>query len=91
MLFIKDPSEVIDWTLDWDDEYLAAGETIQSSAWAVVPAGDITLSGGTFSDASTTITASGGTAGDTYRLENTVTTSGGRTAVRSVTVRVQDR
>jgi hypothetical protein len=29
----KDPNEVVDYTLDWDDGSLATGETISSSAW----------------------------------------------------------
>jgi hypothetical protein len=90
-LFVKDPGEAVDWTFDWDDAYLTSGETIDASDWAVEPTGGITLSGDDFTGSTTTVTASGGTSGATYRLVNTVTTSLGRTVVRSVTVRVTPR
>ena len=90
MIYAKDPSEIIDYTFDWDDTHLEAGETISTSVWAVSPSGP-TLSG----DANTTTTAttfiSGGTAGNVYMLTNTVTTSMSRTVQRSISIRVQDR
>lgn len=66
----------IDYT-DWLD-----GDTIATSAWDI-PDG-ITTSGEANTTTAVTIWASGGTEGETYELENTITTASGRIEVRSI-------
>ncbi len=97
----KDSAEVLDYAIDWDRSsasaasgtgWLASGETIVTSTWAVptgitqtTPAPSIT--GGK----STTIWLSGGTTGARYTLTNHVTTSQGRQGERSFNVDIRDR
>jgi len=83
----KDPTEVLDYTIDW--ETLLAGDTISTSVWAV-PTG-ITED----SESETTVLAiiwvSGGTVDKQYTLTNTIVTAGGRTRVRSIAINVVER
>ena len=83
----KDPSEVLDYTLDW--ETLLDGDTITTSDWAV-PTG-ITKD----SESETTVLAiiwvSGGTVDKQYTLTNTIVTDAGRTRVRSIAINVIER
>jgi hypothetical protein len=100
--FVKAPAEVLPYKRDWKykDEtsraaggagngYLDTGETISTSTWTV-PAG-ITKDSETHADGLTTVWISGGTLDTTYRLVNTIVTSAGRTAQRSIEVSVQTR
>lgn len=87
--YTKDPDSVLDYTIDWGTNWLADGETISSSSWTV-------QSGLTEdSDSNTTTTAtvwlSGGTAGSVYTVTNQITTSAGRTAERTLLIKVEDR
>ena len=88
-----DPQETLDYACDWT-AFLAEGgspaDTIQSSAWAVDPAGP-TLSGASVTGALARVFVSGAQAGQIYRLTNTVTTALGRTAERSWTLRCENR
>jgi hypothetical protein len=83
------PGEVKDYGLDWE-EFLAeaTGDSIQSSAWACTGA---TLSGASATGTSTkTMVAvpSSAELGASLALVNTITTIGGRTAIRTLTLRV---
>lgn len=82
----KAPGDVLDYGFDYADE-LEAGETIVSSTWSA-DAG-ITLGAEGTEDGVATQWVSGGTAGTTYTLANTIVTSGGRTFVRTLKVRVR--
>ena len=87
-----DPDETLDYACDWA-AFLAEGspaDSIQSSAWASDPAGP-TLSGASVSGAVTRVFVSGAQLGQVYRLTNTVTTTLGRTAERSWTLRCENR
>jgi len=86
--FKKDPGETLDYRIDWSD-WLGDGETISTSTWTA-EAG-ITKGADSKTDTTTTVWLSGGTAGSTYRIEDTVTTNGSRTGVRSFLIVVQDR
>ncbi len=83
MPFLKGPTEVLDFTIDWT-AWLGT-DTIASSAWAV-PAGITKDSDTTISSLKTLIWLSGGALGTVYELVNTITTAGGRTAVRSIDI-----
>lgn len=91
-IFPKDPAAVLDYTVDWTT--WLASDTIATSNWTIVkltPGTDATpLTAGTKSNTSATATqfVSAGTAGITYLLENTITTTGGRTAIRALEIAV---
>ena len=94
---LKDPDAVLDYSQDWST-YLATGETISSSAWAVEggDASPVTTAmaiSGTPSLVGNIATAfvSGGTKGQVYTLRNTIVTNQGRTDDRSWTIRVEPR
>lgn len=92
---VKDPAEIIDFSFDWDDDWLVTNETIDTSSWAITPQSgaspedDLEING-TPTKTTTTTTAfvRGGVAGRTYHLKNTITTSEGRTGERTVVIRV---
>jgi hypothetical protein len=86
--FIKDPSAVLDYTIDWS-LWLSNGETITTSVWTV-PTG-ITGSTQSISGSKTITWLSGGTAGNAYTISNRITTSAGRTDDRSFLVVVENR
>ena len=88
-----DPDETLDYACDWS-AFLADGgspaDSIQSSAWSVDPAGP-TLSGASVAGAVARVFVSGAEAGQVYRLTNSVTTTLGRIAERSWTLRCENR
>jgi len=70
--FEKDPSEILDFSVDWANELTNVADTISSSAWTVE--GGITKVTDTHSDNTTTVWLSGGTDGASYTLVNQITT-----------------
>jgi hypothetical protein len=80
----KDPQATLDYTIDWA-QWLA-GDTIQTSSW-IVQTG-ITLSASSNTTTTTTVWLSLGTAGQTYKVTNMITTTAGRTTEQSFNVRV---
>lgn len=88
---LKDPDVTLDYGFDWTD-YLAAGETITSSAWAI-EGGDVQLLfvNATNAAGMTNCFVSGGTKGQVYTLRNRITTDQGRSDERSWTIRVEPR
>ncbi len=83
----KDPNAVLDYMADW--EQWLKGDTIVASTW--LPATGITIDYESFTTTSATVWLSGGTAGTVYTLTNRVTTAGGRTDDRSITILVGER
>ena len=79
-----DPSEVHPYTFDWSDVLGAA--TISTSTWSVRPTGP-TVAAGTNTTTTATTTISACTAGKTYQLINTITTSAGATEQKSIALR----
>lgn len=88
---LKDPDSVIDFGFNWATNYLATGETISTSTWAVTPSGLTLASTATNTTSQASIFVSGGTAGQIYRLANTITTSLSRTVERTIQIRVAQR
>ncbi len=86
--FDKDPDEILDFTIDWSD-WLPSGDTISTSAWNV-PAG-ITEVSKSSDTTKVWIFLSGGIDGDEYKLTNTITTAGSRTAQRTIQIKVAER
>lgn len=91
-IMTKDPDSTVDYVFDWSD-WLAAGETILSTDWVVKP----TELGGLeayspFSETAKRGTlVAGGLAGHVYTLTCRITTSMGKTADRSIDLRIQQR
>jgi hypothetical protein len=88
-----DPDETLDYACDWAAFLAEAGspnDTIQSSAWAVDPTGPA-LSGASVNGATARTFISGATAGQVYRLTNSITTAMARVAERSWTLRCENR
>ena len=87
--FGKDPNAVLDYVIDWGDEWLEAGDEISTSTWTV-PTG-ITKDSDTKTTTTTTIWLSGGTDGVSYDIVNRIVTTGGRTDDRTITIKVRER
>lgn len=85
--FYKDPSAVLDYTIDWSD-WLDT-DTISTSSWTV-PSG-ITQSAETETTTTATVWLSGGTADNVYEVTNTITTAAGRTDQRTLIIHVVDK
>ena len=86
--FVKAPGETLDYTRYWSD-WLIGDETISTSTW-VVPTG-LTNALATHDDTAVTIKLSGGLANHAYVVTNTITTSQGRTSVRSWLFTIKER
>lgn len=84
----KDPDAVLDWVWDWN-EWLDEGETIVTSEFITTVGLVIDSTGNTTKTA--TVWLSGGTAGQVYQVTNRITSTGGRTDDRSITIRVTER
>ena len=82
----KSPASVYEYSVDWTTEL--GGDTIVTSVWSV-DAG-LTEDSESETTTSTTIFVSGGTAGTTYKLTNTIT-SALRTYEQSFFLKVQDQ
>lgn len=90
---LKDPSAVLDYSIDWGAQYLPAGEILAASEWSVTPdeTGGVSIAASDFDASRTTVKAAGGVAGRLYRLVNRITTASGKVDERSFVVRVEDR
>lgn len=86
--FIKDPQSTLDYTVDWTS-WMAAGDAISSVVWTV-PSG-ITQASVSATDTTATIWLSGGTVGQSYNVQCKITTSGGRTDERTITIIVRQK
>lgn len=92
----KDPSAVLDYTIDWNASganggpWLQTGETITSASVWTIPTG-ITKTSQTDTTTMSTVWLSGGTAGTAYTITCKITTSSGRTDERSFVVVVKQR
>ena len=86
-LFKKDPSAVLDYSIDWT--LWLDGDTIQTSSWTV-PQG-LTKASETNNSTTATVWLSGGTVDQTYTVTNRITTANGRTDERSILIKVEDR
>jgi hypothetical protein len=83
--FSKSVADVLDYPIDWA-LWLAAGETIVTSAWAATPG--ITIASSSQSQTTATVWLSGGKEQDEYQIANTITTSAGRTRTRGFTLAI---
>lgn len=84
--FYKDPAAILDYQVNW--AAWLGSDTIVTSTWTV-PTG-ITQDSATNTTTTATIWLSGGTAGTSYELVNRIVTAGGRTAERTLTIKVRN-
>jgi len=87
----KDPGEQLDYRIDWKDRLLVnrVTDSIASSTWTGTSG--ITIASNNFSGTFTTVWLAGGTIGTTYTVTNTIVTTGGRTMVQSVSIKIATR
>lgn len=83
----KGPGDVLDYVLDYS-VWLISPDVIFSSGW-VAPAA-LTLSGEADTDDTTTVFVAGGKVGVTYKVTNTIVTTGGRTKVVTFDLKIVD-
>ena len=74
-IYRKDPDSVVDYTVDWT--YWLSGSDSIAAATFTAQTG-LTIQSHSFTDTTTTVWLSGGTAGTSYRVTSHVTTSEGR-------------
>jgi hypothetical protein len=84
-MFTKEPTEVLDFGLDWSD--WLGSLTIASSSWSG-PSG-ITIVTDSISGSSTIVRLSGGTWGQVVELFNTIVASDSESETRSILVSIQ--
>jgi hypothetical protein len=97
--FIKTPSELLDYTINWrdtsDDTFdplFESGETIVTSTWAAETGITIGTPVSTNTTTTSTVWVSGGTTRQKeYAVTNTVVTSAGRTYQRSLYFKIEER
>lgn len=82
----KDPDAVLDYQIDWSS--WLDGDTIATSTWKV-PSGIIKDSD-TNDDTTATIWLSGGTAGESYEVTNSIVTAGGRENDRTMIIPIRE-
>lgn len=86
--FKKDPGAVLDYVVDWS-AWLPDGDTIDTSTFTVEDG--ITKASEAASDTTATVWLSGGEANQSYAVVNRITTLGGRTDERTITILVRER
>ena len=91
-MYPKDPQSTVDFSIDWA-EWLTANETITSTSWSVVPndASAPTLGATTDGGAVQGVYVSGGTVEGRYRLTCHIETDSGRSADRSLNLRIMEQ
>ena len=94
ILEIKDPADVKDYAIEWGDVLAAETDTLSTSAWSISDPPGLTVAtvpAPSISGTKTILWVSGGVANTQYALTNTVTTTGGRTHERSITIPCRQR
>jgi hypothetical protein len=84
----KAPDEVLDYGVDWSRR-LAAGDAIAGTTFMLPPGLVATRS--SYADASTEVWISGGVQGETYRIQNRITTSAGRIMDQTIRLKVKSK
>jgi len=85
--FKKDPESILDYSIDWS--VWLNGDTISGSSWTV-PSG-LTEGSDSFTDTTTILWLSGGTAGESYSVVNRIDTASGRRADKTITIQCREK
>jgi hypothetical protein len=83
----KDPSEVLDYDINWAPRL--GTDTILTSVWAIASGTALTINSNSFTPNRTKVWLSGGVLGQTYNLKNTITTTAGDTEVETVAILIK--
>jgi hypothetical protein len=86
--FLKDSDAVLDYDFDWRP-WLAEGETI--TAQTITVDDGLTLDSHSVDSGVVTVWLAGGTVRTTYKVACRITTSGGRTDERTMSIKVTNR
>lgn len=87
---VKDPADVRIYTVNWSLWLAQEGTTIASSSWNTLPTGSaLVSSSAVYTTTTAAIKISGGTAGTTYTVNNTIVTASGETVRVVFTLKVQ--
>jgi hypothetical protein len=91
--YLKNPASELDYTVDWNVRFLAAGEQISSDlGWSVTPddaaAGGLAVVSASSTETTTTAILGGGRPGDAYAVSSRIQTTDGREIRKSLTIRV---
>ena len=81
-LFTKDPDEVLDYKIDWED-WLGT-DTIIASTWVATTG--LTIDSDSFTSTYSIVVLSGGTLNNKYFVTNHITTASGREDDRTITI-----
>ncbi len=96
-VYLHDPSEDLDYTIDYSEELDAVGspsDTIAASSFSIEGHGGSpapSLDAQVDETDRTTVTVSNLELGEIYRLKNVTTTTQGRVLTRAVTIRCEHR
>lgn len=88
MKFLKDPSAVLDYRIDWA-EWLPDDDKIVNATF-IVSDDDIVVEDVLYTDSSATVWLSGGVAGQRYTVTNHIVTEDGREDDRSIIIVCKD-
>ncbi|MBK7424705.1 MAG: hypothetical protein IPJ48_17385 [Propionivibrio sp.] len=85
----KDPNAILDYTFDWGPYLTAISDTISSVTWVV--SSGITTSSPTNTTTTATVFVTGGVLDTTETLTCRITTAGGRTDDRTISLKIVNR
>ena len=90
--YLKSPGGQLDYSIDWAAGYLD-DQTISQSLWTITPveSGGLVVAAQSMAGGRVTATLSGGIPGHVYAVQNLAQFSDGRSDVRSIAVRVEER
>jgi hypothetical protein len=83
----KDPADVKDYDINWVPEL--GTDTIVSSNWSIVAGTGLVINTNQFTTTRTKVWLSAGVIGQTYVLQNTITTTAGDTEVETVVLNIK--
>jgi len=90
----KDSEAQLSYQLNWTN-WLPDSDLVTSSSWSVESitgdADPLTVTGNSFTNTSTTVTVTGGTTGNIYKVYNTIGTDQSNTDRRHFRIKVQER
>jgi hypothetical protein len=87
--FVKDPQAQLDYLIDWA-AWLGA-DTIATSTWVSSDPTVLVVEIETNTPTTATVWLSGGVDRERYTVTNTITTVGGRTDERTISVRIKQK
>jgi hypothetical protein len=90
--YVKDPSAVLPFTVDWSAWLAAEDDTADTATW-IVPDGLVQEvdPAPSLADGKATVWLSGGTVGETYAVTCRLATVGGRIDDRTIRIRIEQR